>query len=181
MRAHIESWDHFASISILMPVYNTSSGWLDRAIWSVRNQIYPHWELCVWDDVSSDRQVRQIFERHAEQDNRIRVTYRDSNGHISANPNSALALAAGDHVALLDADDELSEHALFWVAVELRARPTTDLIYSDEDKIDEKGFRFEPYFKPDWNPVLMLSQNMFSHLGVFRKALVEQVGGFVWA
>jgi O-antigen biosynthesis protein len=177
MRAQVESWDHFASISILMRVCNASIRWLDRSLWSVRNQIYPHWELCVLIDVSSDLHVRQIVERHAKQDKRIRVIYPDSNGRISANPNSALAIATGDYVALLDADDELSEHALFWVAVELRAHPTTDLIYSDEDKIGEKGHRFEPFFKPDWNPALMLSQNVFSHLGVFRRALVEQVGG----
>ena len=111
-------------------------------------------------------------------DARIRVVYRDTNGHISANTNSALALATGDYVALLDADDELTRHALFWVANEIASHPDADLIYSDEDKIDVEGRRFDAYFKPDWNPALILSQNFFCHLGVYRRSLVEKVGGF---
>jgi hypothetical protein len=64
------------------------------------------------------------------------------------------------------------------VAKEIVAHPDVDLIYSDEDKLDEAGKRYEPYFKSDWNPALMLSQNAFCHLGVFRKKLIETVGGF---
>jgi hypothetical protein len=64
------------------------------------------------------------------------------------------------------------------MAKEIVAHPDVDLIYSDEDKVDEEGKRFEPYFKSDWNPALMLSQNAFCHLGVFRRKLIEKVGGF---
>ena len=96
-----------------------------------------------------------------------------TNGHISANTNSALAFATGEYVALLDADDELTGHALFWVANEIAGHPDADLIYSDEDKIDVEGRRFDAYFKPDWNPALILSQNFFCHLGVYRRSLVE--------
>src|SRR5262249_7371382 len=112
------------------------------------------------------------------EDLRIKVVYREKNGHISAASNSALELATGDFVTFLDHDDELAEHALYMVAVELNAHPDAALIYSDEDKLDEVGRRYNPYFKPDWNPDLLLAQNFVSHLCVCRTSLVREVGGF---
>lgn len=165
-------------ISVVMPVYNTPWPWLIKAIESVRNQIYPHWELCISDNASENPDVRKTLEEYAELDSRIHVSYRETNGGISVNSNLALSLATGEFIALMDSDDELSEHALFWIAFEVERFPKADLIYSDEDKIDEEGKRFDPYFKPDWNPALMCSQNTFSHLGVYRHALVREVGGF---
>ena len=165
-------------LSVVMPVYNTDLRWLREAIESVRAQLYPHWELCISDDASTLPGVKEVLREYAGKDNRIRVVFRDTNGHISANSNSALSVAAGDFIALMDADDLIPEDALYWVAEEFNAHPDVDLIFSDEDKIDIEGRRYEPYFKPDWNPALMLSQNMFSHLGVYRHSLVKKVGGF---
>jgi GT2 family glycosyltransferase len=165
-------------ISVIMPSYNVDPKYMRAAIDSVRRQIYPFWELCISDDASTLAGVRALLEDCAAQDDRIRVTFRASNGHISANSNSALALARGDYVALMDADDVLPEDALFWVAHEIALNPDVDLIFTDEDKIDDAGRRFDPYFKATWNPALMLAQNAFCHLGVFRRSLVEQVGRF---
>ena len=165
-------------ISVIMPSYNIDLKWMREAIELVRNQIYPHWELCISDDASTLAGVRELLEGYVAQDMRIRVTFRPANGHISANSNSALDLAGGDYVALLDADDVLTEDALFWVAHEIALDPQTDMIFSDEDKIDTEGRRVDPYFKPAWNPALMLGQNAFCHLGVYRRSLVEQVGRF---
>lgn len=165
-------------ISVLMPTYNPKSEWLIAAIESVRKQVYPHWELCIADDASTDPAVRLILERYARLDPRIKIVIRQKNGHISAASNSALALATGTWVALLDHDDLLPEHALFWVAHSINAHPKVRMIYSDEDKTDENNRRFDPYFKCDWNPDLFYSHNMFSHLGVYETALMRQVGGF---
>ena len=165
-------------ISVIMPNYNIDPKWLRAAIESVRNQIYPHWELCISDDASTLAGVRELIEGYAAQDKRIRVAFRAANGHISANSNTALDLATGDYIALLDADDVITEDALFWVAHEIALDPSTDMIFSDEDKLDAEGRRVDPYFKPVWNPALMLGQNMFCHLGVYRRSLVEQVGRF---
>jgi glycosyltransferase involved in cell wall biosynthesis len=165
-------------ISVLMPVYNPPVHLLDAAIQSVRDQIYPHWELCIADDASPDTDVRALLQRHAGEDSRIKLVLRVENGHISAASNSALELAKGDYVALLDHDDLLPAHALFWVAHEINRHPDAKLIYSDEDKISLEGDRFAPYFKCDWNYDLFLSHNMVSHLGVYRADLVRDVGGF---
>jgi glycosyltransferase involved in cell wall biosynthesis len=165
-------------ISVVMPVYNTPERWLRRAIESVREQSYPHWELCLADDASPEPHVRPILEEYARQDPRIKVAFRAQNGHISAASNSALELATGEFVALLDHDDELAPNALFEVAALLEARPDTDFIYSDEDKIDEDGRRHEPYFKPEFLPDLFHSQNYTSHLTVYRTAVMRAAGGF---
>ena len=177
-RAALDRFSRRPLISILMPVYNTADEWLTRAIESVIAQIYPDWQLCISDDASTAPHVRETLERYRAKDPRIRVVYREANGHISANTNSALALATGEYVSLLDADDELTPHALFWVVNEILDHPEADIIYSDEDKLDGDGRRYDPYFKPDWNPALILSANYVCHLGTYRRSLVEQVGGF---
>lgn len=165
-------------ISVLMPVYNTPEKWLVKAIESVRAQWYPHWELCVADDASTAPHVRPLLEEYARRDPRIHPMFRADNGHISVASNSALELATGTFVALLDHDDELAPNALFEVVRTLGQHPDADLIYSDEDKIDEEGQRFDPYFKPDFMPDLFTAQNFTSHLSVYRAARVREVGGF---
>ncbi len=165
-------------VSILLPVYNPPEPWLVKAIESVRAQLYPHWELCIADDASHEPHVRRVLEEFAQRDARIRVTFRGENGHISASSNSALDLATGEFAALLDHDDELAPRALADVVLALSRQPGLEFIYSDEDKIDELGRRHDPYFKPDWNPDLLLGQNYTCHLSVFRTARVRAVGGF---
>ena len=178
IRARLAGLTRRPKISVLMPVYNTPQKWLVAAIESVRRQLYDNWELCIADDASKEPHVRKILERYQKKDPRIKVVVRETNGHISAASNSALALAHGDFIALLDHDDEIRPHALACVALELDAHPNADLVYSDEDKIDENGHRYDHYFKPDWNPDLFLVQNFVSHLGVYRTLLVREVGGF---
>lgn len=174
----IESWPEPPTISILMPVYNTPEIWLRRAIESVLGQLYPHWELCIADDASPALHVKTVLQEYAARDVRIKLALRQKNGHISAASNSALALATGEFIGLLDHDDELVPHALFAMARAIRQHSEADLFYSDEDKVDIHGRRFDPYFKPDWNPDLFLSYNLFSHFGVYRSSLVRTLGGF---
>ncbi len=178
VRAGIAALDAPPLISIVMPVYGTPPDLLNRAIESVRRQLYPHWQLCIADDASPSAKVRELIARHAAEEPRIRYVFRDSNGHISAASNSALALAEGGFVTFLDHDDELAEDALYIVAEWLARHPDACLLYSDEDKIGAGGRRFQPYFKPDWNPDLILGQNYFCHLMVLRKSLLDELGGF---
>ncbi len=178
IRARLAGLKKRPLISVIMPVYNTPEQWLVRAIESVRRQLYENWELCIADDASKEPHVRAVLTRYQKKDPRIKVVFRETNGHISATSNDALALAHGEFIALLDHDDEIRPHALACVALELDAHPNADLIYSDEDKIDENGHRYDHYFKPDWNPDLFNVQNYVSHLGVYRTLLVREVGGF---
>ncbi|HBK44983.1 MAG TPA: glycosyltransferase family 2 protein [Xanthomonadaceae bacterium] len=165
-------------ISVLLPVYDVPEQWLARAIDSVKRQRYQDWELCIADDCSGLTHVRRLLGDAAASDARIKVVYREKNGHISAATNSALALAHGEYVAMLDHDDELHPDALSVIARSLRENPHWKYVYSDEDKIDEHGRRYDPYFKPDWNPELLLGQNYCCHLSVFETRLLREVGGF---
>lgn len=171
-------YDYKPLISIVMPVYNPNTSWLEEAIESVRKQIYQNWELCIADDASTNLEIRPILERYASKDKRIKVTFREKNGHISEASNSALSLAQGEWIALLDHDDLLSEHAIFWVVDAINKYPEIRLIYSDEDKIDENGVRSGPYFKCDWNPDLFYSHNLITHLGVYHAELINKIEGF---
>ena len=178
IRQQITQFHDSPLISVLLPVYNPNLRWLRRAIQSVQNQLYPRWELCIVDDASTNRKVWQLLQRCARRDSRIKVMRRAENGHISATSNDALNMAEGDFVALLDHDDELAPTALYFVAVALNENRGLQLLYSDEDKLDARNRRSDPYFKSDWNPELLFAQNFVSHLGVYRTDLVRRVGGF---
>ena len=178
IRAQHKAWENWPVISVLMPTYNTPPEYLTLAIESVRRQLYPKWELCIADDASPNPEVRQLLKDFEAMDPRIRVVYRDSNGHICEASNSALALVRTDWVALLDHDDELAVNALYEVAKAIVAHPNAQMFYSDEDKIDGLGVRYDPHFKSDWNPELFFAQNYISHLGVYPTQMVKTLGGF---
>jgi glycosyltransferase involved in cell wall biosynthesis len=178
IRAHLAQFRHQPLFSVLLPVYNPNPKWLERALESVREQIYSNWELCVVDDASTDPRIWKLIEGYAARDSRIKILKRAQNGHICATSNDALGMATGEFVALLDHDDELAPTALYFVALELNRDPQVQLLYSDEDKLDRHGHRCDPYFKPDWNPDLFTSQNYVSHLGIYRTELVRAAGGF---
>ncbi len=165
-------------ISVVVPVYNTDPSYLKACIESVRAQSWPHWELCIADDASPKAHVRDMLTQFMAKDSRIKVCFRQTNGHICEASNSALVLAGGEFVALLDHDDELARHALLSVVAAINKVPDTQVLYSDEDKLNGKGERFDPHFKSDWNPDLLFSQNYVSHLGVYRRDLLQRIGGF---
>lgn len=178
IKNHISQLKNKPLISVLLPVYNTPEQWLRAAIESVVRQIYDNWELCIADDCSTMPHVKAVIEEYKKRESRIRSVFRTQNGHISEATNSALSIATGEYVALLDHDDELREHGLYMNVVEINEHPEAALIYSDEDKITTYGMRFNPYFKSDWNPELFLQQNFICHLTVMLKSVVDKVGGF---
>ncbi len=165
-------------LSVVMPVRDVAQTLLDEAVGSVLAQTYPRWELCIADDASTLPHIRPALERYASADPRVRVTYRETAGHISAASNSALTLASGDFILLLDHDDRLLPEALSAVARAVIDHPRVDLLYSDEEKLSADGCRIEPFFKPAWSPVLFTSTNYLNHLVALRRSLVLEVGGF---
>lgn len=165
-------------VSILIPVFNPHPEWLRQCLDSILAQHYTHWQLCIADDASTNPEVLSILEEYAELDGRIQVSYRTRNGHICAASNTALELAKGEFVALVDHDDVIAPEALLRMVEALQKNRQAGLIYSDEDKLNEVGERFDPHFKSQWNPDMLLAQNYISHLGVYRTKLVIKVGGF---
>jgi glycosyltransferase involved in cell wall biosynthesis len=177
IKKEISQLEYQPLISIIMPVYNVDIKWIKKAIKSVENQIYTNWELCIADDASTDPKLIKYL-KSLEKNKKIKVDFRKENGHISEASNSALKLATGEFVTLMDNDDVIQPHALAEVVKVLNEKRDTDFIYSDEDKMTMTGKRVEPFFKPDWSPDLFLSSNYLCHLTVIRKTLVDEVDGF---
>jgi len=166
-------------ISILIPTYRPPLDLLQQAVASVMEQDLACWELCIADDASGDPQLEAYLRQLADTHSQIKVTFRERNGHISACTNSALTLAQGEFILLLDQDDLLTRDAVRAVVECIRAYPDVGIIYSDEDRINEDASAHtSAYFKPDFNYDLFLGQNMVSHLGVFRRELIAEIGGF---
>ena len=169
---------YLPKISILVPVYKPDPILFTKMIQSVCNQSYPNWELCLVDDYSQSKELITIMESWSTKDARINFKLRNDNGHISITSNDALAMASGEYCALLDHDDELHNHALAHVIGAINNHSKAKVFYSDEDKLDISENRYDAHFKSDWNRDLLYSQNYVSHLGVYQKSLLDQVGGF---
>lgn len=164
-------------VSVITPVYNTDPRWLRACVESVRRQAYPNWEHCLCDDASTRPETTAVL-REFEGDPRIHIVRSASNGGISVATNAALAEARGEFIALLDHDDELTPDALAEVVRWINDHPETDVVYSDEDKLEPSGERCDPFFKPDWSPEHFVHCMYTCHLFVARRALVAEVGGF---
>jgi len=174
----IKEFIYKPKISIITPVYNVEPEWLEKAILSVTGQFYKNWELCLHDDASTKKETLDCLKKWEKKDSRIKISYGRENQHISGASNEALKSATGEFIALLDNDDELSLNALYEVVKLINHHQAADFIYSDEDKIDVNGKREEPFFKPDYSPDLLLSMNYITHLCVFKRLIIDEIGGF---
>ncbi len=162
-------------ISLVVPVHNVERRWLKAAINSVRRQTYPNWQLCIADD-GSCRQETLNYLRELQEE-RIQIVFLNTSRGIAVASNAALDLAKGEFVGFLDHDDELTPYALQEVAQTI-AEYKADLIYSDEEYIKPDGRRYSVHFKPDYSPDLLLSINYICHLTVYRRSLLQKIGGF---
>lgn len=172
------AWSDPPIFSILTPVHDTDPQALRECWQSVRAQVYPHWQWCLCDDGSARPETLQVLQELVNcDDSRVRITRLPVSRHISVATNTALTLATGAYVAFLDHDDTLAPEALWAMARHVRAHPADDLVYSDEDKLDEAGQRCEPAFKPDWSPDLLRAWMYPCHLTVIRRSLLDDLGG----
>ena len=165
------------SFSVVMPVFNPDLELLDEAINAVIAQWHGNWQLCIADDASTAPGVHERLAARSANDPRMSVVQRASNGHIAACSNTALAQAVGDWVVFVDQDDRLAPQALAALAQRIAAHPDLAFIYSDEDKLDARGQRCEPHFKPNFSIELLRGQNFVSHLAAYRRSLLLELRG----
>ena len=178
-RQRKKKWKNPPLISVAVPAYRTPPGFLEQMILSVKEQTYPHWELCIVNASRGEDGMEQVLGRYAGGDERIRVKNLEENRGIAGNTNEALEMARGEFVGLLDHDDLLAPQALFRIAEALTADPQADAVYTDEDKVTtDLSEHFQPHFKPDFNLDLLRSNNYITHFFVVRTRLAREAGGF---
>ncbi|MBQ9886472.1 MAG: glycosyltransferase family 2 protein [Lachnospiraceae bacterium] len=171
-------FDISPKFSIVVPLYRTDEVFLNEMIASVQAQTYENWELCLADGSGSGYTLEKAVEQFVK-DDRIKYKQLDDNFGIAGNTNAALDMAAGDYVVLLDHDDLLSPDALYECVAAVNKNIDCDIIYSDEDKIDQTGKHYsEPHFKPDFNIDLLRNVNYICHLFVVKRDIVNSIGGF---
>ena len=166
--------------SVLVPLYNTPSAFLEEMIRSVQVQTWPNWELCLADGSDENHpEVRETCERMAAEDPRIRYRKLEENKGISENTNACIDLATGDFLALLDHDDLLHPEALAEAAKAIREEGA-DFVYTDEVVFEspDKCNLITAHFKPDYAPESLLTNNYICHLSVFKASLLERTGRF---
>lgn len=178
-RQRQEVFENGPCFSIAVPLYQTKEKYLREMIESVQAQTYTNWELCLADGSGREHSLQPVVGEYIAKDKRIKYCLLDSNEGIAGNTNEALKMADGDFVVLTDHDDLLSPEALYQCAKAVQKEPQTDVIYSDEDKVDMSGKKFfEPHFKSDYNIDLLCTMNYICHLFVVRKDVMERVGLF---
>ena len=172
-----KSFDYNPLISFIVPTYNVSSSLLSECLDSLLNQTYENFEICIADDNSTLEETILTLKKY-ENNSKIKVIYRKENGMISKASNSAISMASGEFIVLVDNDDVVEKDALYYFVEQLNINKNLDLIYSDEDKIDYKGRYMEPHFKPDYSPDTFMCVNYICHLTCLRKSIVDELGGF---
>lgn len=178
-RQRQETFENSPCFSIAVPLYQTKEKYLREMIESVQAQTYTNWELCLADGSGREHSLQSVVGEYIAKDKRIKYCLLDSNEGIAGNTNEALKMADGDFVVLTDHDDLLSPEALYQCAKAVQKEPQTDVIYSDEDKVDMSGKKFfEPHFKSDYNIDLLCTMNYICHLFVVRKDVMERAGLF---
>jgi len=162
--------------SIIIPVYNPDITYFKECINSVIEQSYPNWELCIADDFSPLESPHFDFINTLNTANKIKFLRRENNGHISACTNSAISLASGQFILLLDQDDKLHKHCLSSFAEVLNSYQELDFVYADEDLLTGST-RHSPAFKPAFSPHNLISRNYITHPVIIRTELVKEMGG----
>ena len=165
-------------VTILMATYNTPVEYLKIAVESVRAQTSPNWELSIADDASTSEGTLSYLRSISELDQRIKIHLKSVNGGISDSLNIAIEQGSGDFLGVLDHDDALHPRAIELCLEAVMNNPGAILIYSDEDKIDERGRHSNPFFKPDFSPELLLSQMYLNHFTIMKSSEVKNIGGF---
>ena len=165
-------------ISLIMTIQSQTEALFIAALDSVSRQIYPNWELVLIGDFASDARSLAIANEYRSKNAQIVIVSVKPDANQAASLNTALELAQGEFVARIGQHDQIAPHALFMLAREINRYPDSDMVYSDDDSIDSSNTRYDPRFKPDWNPDLFFSNNYIVNLALFRLARVLDIGGY---
>lgn len=170
-------FEYNPKISIVVPMYNTPEKYFKELLESITEQTYENWELCLAD--GSPKRAEYLEDLIQPLGNKIKYKLLSENKGISGNSNEALKLVTGDFIALLDHDDIIPKFALYEIVKTINENPDVDFIYTDEDKIlEENKKRISPHFKQDYALDTLRSYNYICHFSIFKKELMDKLGGF---
>ena len=182
MRKDLKNLKYRPKFSIIFPVWNKSEKMLEQALNSIVSQVYDNWEICISDGSTENiKSTREFLLRFKDKyPKKVKFSTIDIKGiNIIENSNNALSMATGEYVVFMDCDDEISPNCLLELAKSINTNRDVEFLYSDFDKIDEKGERFDPSFWPDWSPHTLTSQMYTTHITCYRKDIVDELGGLV--
>lgn len=165
-------------ISLIMPVQAPIAQFFREALDSVSGQIYPHWELLLVGDFPADAQSLAIANEYQSKNAQVKIVPVKPGENLAATLNSAIELAQGEFVVRINQHDQIPPHALFLLAREINKHPDAELIYTDDDSIDDTNKRLDPRFKPDWNPDMFFAYNYLVNLTLYRHAHVMKLNGY---
>ena len=160
------------TFSIIVPLFKTPLDFLHEMANSVLAQTYPHFELLLVNASPEDAALRDAVDKLCARDSRVRHIPLESNLGITENTNAGIRAATGDLLAFLDHDDTIEPDLLYCYAKGINDYPTTDLLYCDEDHLQD-GRHVIPFFKPDWDPDLLCAENYVCHMLCVRKSIVD--------
>lgn len=165
-------------ISVIIPVYNVNADLLKKCIGSILNQTYQDFEISICDDGSTKTETIEALAEIEILDPRIIVNYLPKNKGIAVASNLAIKSASGDFIALLDNDDTISANTLEQFYNVIQADNSVDFIYTDESKQEMDNTLIDPYLKPTFSKIHLMSVMYILHMMCFKRSLFDEVNGF---
>lgn len=171
-------------ISLIIPFFNTPISYVYELVDSLRAQSYTRFEVICAIASPNQTELVQTLECISALDSRFIVVKLQRNAGIARNSYEAAAHAHGDYLAFVDHDDTLDPACLFWYVDALqpagggsvsRLDTRPDMLYCDEDKINEDGHYCFAFCKPDWSPQLALSYNYVCHMLMLTPASYRSI------
>lgn len=178
MRASIQAAESKPLISLIVFLRDAEPSLLAKMLTAIRNQQYPHWEILLGMDESTSTECRELLENMHGEDARITLEEVDGSAGMAEGLNTLQQRVQGEFFAVFGPHDLLPEHALLFVAKAVQDHKDALVIYTDHDRIDERGRRYAPHFKPDWNPDFFTAYDYMGNLRLWRTEMVRRLGGF---
>ncbi|MDB5029102.1 MAG: glycosyl transferase, family 2, partial [Candidatus Eremiobacteraeota bacterium] len=164
MRAMARFLPHAVRFGLVIDARGRGTEGVAVTLRSLRDQVYENWEARVLVDPPADELQAAELSTVAAGESRIAIVQPGGD-----------RFGAADVVGPLDPYDRLDSHALFELALALQ--DDADVVYSDEDSIDDRGVPGDPWFKPDWSPETLLTRDYAGRICVMRRELLERAGG----
>jgi len=170
-------------ISVIMPVYNAEK-YVSLAIESILGQTYKDFELIMINDGSTDSSL-SIMEKYSLTDHRIRLASREKTKGVAVSLNEGLAMARGEYIARMDADDISLPQRFEKQVVFLEGHPDIAVVGSSVLVVDPEGLPIAPRILPPTHEEIdrglmryLIERRMYHPTMMMRRSVVSTIGGY---